>query len=76
MVTRLMTARVMTELLIRPMFFSRHCNFIMLRPEDLDLLGVVEDKASGDDVDGQGQEVVNWLDKLEIEEGDGHNEDK
>ena len=47
-----------------------------MRPKDLDLLGIEEEEANGDDVDGQGQEVVNWLDKLEIEEGDGHDEDK
>ena len=29
-----------------------------MRPKDLDLLGVEEDEAGGDDVDGQGQEVV------------------
>ena len=54
----------------------RSINLVLMFSEDVDLLGVEEDKAGDDDVDGQGEDVVNSLYKLELEEGEGHIEDE
>ena len=47
-----------------------------MRSEDLYLLGVEENEAGGDAVEGEGQDVVNRCEELKLEEGDGQVEEE
>ena len=47
-----------------------------MRSEDLYLLGVEENEAGGDDVEGESQDVVNRSEELKLEEGDGQVEEE